>query len=255
VLERTFVHIPGLGETAERSLWQQGCFSWVDLVGNLDRYSCGSAERATVERTLKRSIKALSVGEHQFFRRRLGLKEAWRAFADFRTSCVYLDIETDGGKSGSSVTMIGLYDGNEFTCLTKGDNLGNFPDLISHYSMIVTFCGATFDLPMLQRCFGLLKFDQIHIDLCPTLRRLGYHGGLKKIEKELGIERSPETAGLTGYDAIKLWRRHVQLGDERALARLTAYNREDVVNLERLAEHTYSQLWQKTFKVPEPQLL
>ena len=85
------------------------------------------AERASVERTLKSSAKALSAGEHQFFRRKLGIKEAWRAFADFRSSCVYLDIETDGGKSGSCVTLIGLYDGKDFTCLTKGEDLGNFP--------------------------------------------------------------------------------------------------------------------------------
>jgi uncharacterized protein YprB with RNaseH-like and TPR domain len=251
VLEKTFIHIPGLGETTERSLWEQGCLSWEQLAGNLDRYSCGSALRSTVERTLKGSAKALANGEHQFFRRKLGLKEAWRAFPDFRSSCVYLDIETDGGNSGSSVTVIGMYDGKDFTCLTKGEDLGNFPDFISHYSMIVTFCGATFDLPTLQRCFGSLKFDQIHIDLYPTLKRLGHHGGLKKIEANLGIERSPETAGLNGYDAVKLWRRHIQLGDTRALDRLIAYNREDVVNLERLAEYAYENLWRRTFSVDQ----
>ncbi len=247
MLESTFIHISGVGEAAERLLWSQGCLTWGDLIPNLDRYSYGSALRSTVQRTLTGSVKALANGEHQFFRRKLGLKEAWRAFPDFRSSCVYLDVETDGGNSASGITMVGLYDGKEFKCLLKDEDLGNFPDIISHYSMIVTFCGASFDLPRLQRRFGILKLDQIHLDLYPTLHRLGHHGGLKKIEAELGITRSPETAGLTGYDAVKLWHRYRQLGDDEALKRLIAYNREDVVHLERLAEYAYAELWSRTF--------
>ena len=169
----------------------------------------------------------------------LGIKESWRAFPEFRDSCVYLDIETDGGKGGNSITTIGLYDGNEFTALVQGDNLENFRDIFSQYSMIVTFFGAGFDVPMLQKRYKDVLFDQIHIDLCPTLRRLGLRGGLKSIEKQLGLSRGEDTDGLSGYDAIRLWNRYKTLGDDRALQTLIAYNREDVVNLETLAEHAY----------------
>ncbi len=248
MLENTFVHLPGVGSISERSLWSQGCLTWKDLLGGMDRYSCGSASREEVELHLRKSIKALGEGRHQFFRRRLGLKEAWRAFPDFRSSCAYLDIETDGGQTPNSITTIGIYDGDRFSCLVKGDNLGNFPDVISHYSMIVTFSGTAFDLPILQKCFRTVRFDQIHIDLCPTLRRLGLRGGLKRIEKELGIERSSETDGLSGLDAVRLWRRYERLRDDRALETLIAYNREDVVNLEKLAEYAYGKLWAETFQ-------
>ena len=138
--------------------------------------------------------------------------------------------------------MIGLYDGISYVCLTKHDDLGSFPDLISHYSMIVTFAGAMFDLPQLQRQFGGLRFDQIHVDLVQPFRRLGVRGGLKKIEKDLGIERSEAIEGLSGYDAVRLWRRYRQLGDDGALERLVEYNRADTVNLERLAEESYARL-------------
>jgi hypothetical protein len=251
VLERSFVHLPGVGGITERALWDQGCHTWSELLAGLDRYSVGSASPDEVERHLRKSVKALQDKEHQFFRRCLGMKEAWRAFPDFRSSCVYLDIETDGGRTGSSVTIIGLFDGVDFKCLVKGEDLGNFPDLISRYSMIVTFFGAGYDLPMLQRCFRNVRFDQIHIDLCPTLRRLGIRGGLKRIEKELGILRSPETEGLSGLDAIRLWRRYERLRDDKALETLIAYNREDVVNLERLAEYAYERLWDSTYR-PTP---
>lgn len=178
----------------------------------------------------------------------LGLKEAWRAFPDFRDSCVYLDIETDGGQSGDSVTMVGLYDGKDFKCLVKGDNLENFRDVISKYSMVVTFFGSGFDLPILQKRFLGLRFDQIHIDLCPTLRRVGMKGGLKKIENQLGIYRSAETVGLNGYDAVLLWRRYERNRDDSALERLIAYNREDVVNLEKIAEIAFDRMQDATFR-------
>lgn len=242
MLRQTFLHISGIGQDTEAALWKQGCNDWQHLLENLDRFSVGSADREFVRKQLKSSITSLEEGRHQFFAPGLGLKEAWRAFPDFRSSCVYLDIETDGGQSGSSVTTIGLYDGSEYTCLVKGRDLENFRDIISRYSMIVTFFGSGFDLPMLTKRFHGLKFDQIHLDLCPTLRRVNIRGGLKKIEKELGIARGDDTDGLNGYDAILLWRRYERLGDEAALERLIAYNREDVVNLERLAEIAYEKL-------------
>jgi uncharacterized protein YprB with RNaseH-like and TPR domain len=247
VLRQTFVHIPGIGYETEASLWKQGCNSWSHYLDNLDRFSCGNAERESVRKQVNSSIRSLDEGRHQFFASGLGLKEAWRAFHDFRSKTVYLDIETDGGSSGASVTMIGLFDGKDFTCLVRGRDLENFRDIISNYSMIVTFFGASFDLPMLQKRFGI-RFDQIHLDLCPTFRRVGVRGGLKRIEKDLGIQRGAETEGLNGYDAILLWRQYERNADESALERLIAYNREDVVNLEKLAEIAYDRLQEDTLQ-------
>ena len=83
--------------------------------------------------------------------------------------------------------------------------------------------------------------DQIHLDLCPLLKSLEIRGGLKKIEKRFGIERSEETEGLTGFDAVKLWRDHMR-GRPGSLDRLIAYNREDVVNPEPLMQIAYDRL-------------
>ncbi len=255
MLRNTFLHVPGLKEKGERVLWQAGCHEWDHLIDEPDRFDYGDAPRDNVKRYIERSRKALETGRHQFFRKGLGIKDAWRAFGDFRHSCVYLDIETDGSQRYDSVTTIGLYDGKEFKCLVKGQDLENFRDVISHYSMIVTYHGAGFDLPALQKRFFGLSFDQIHLDLSPTLRSIGLKGGLKSIEKEVGIERSPETVGLNGYDAVKLWRRYQNFGDENALEQLIAYNREDVVNLERLAVLAYERLRKTTFAhLTEPSL-
>ena len=241
MLTRTFCHIPGLGAITEREMWRSGCDAWQTYLAEPDRFSVGSASREIVRATLDASQAALHEGHHQYFASALGMTHAWRAWPDFRDKCVYLDIETDGGQSGSSITTVGLYDGNEFTCLIKGEDLGNFPDIISRYSYIVTFFGSGFDLPMLKKAFPHVTFDQIHLDLCPTLKQLGYKGGLKKIEKQLGLSRGDETDGLTGLDAIRLWREYKR-GDDDALRTLIEYNREDVVNLETLANIAYTRL-------------
>ncbi len=239
MLENTFVHVPGIGAQTEARLWQDGCLDWDRLIASWRDYSYGHADRTSVLKHIERSKRALESGEHQFFARSLKMVDTWRAFHEFRDSCVYLDIETDGG---TAITMVGLYDGVDYKCLIKGEDLGNFVDVISQYSMIVSFAGRAFDLPQLQRNFRGLRFDQIHIDLCPVLRQAGIRGGLKRIEKEMGIERDAEIDGLTGMDAVRLWRRYTMLHEESSLDKLIAYNRADVVNLERLAEEAYSRL-------------
>lgn len=241
MLRETFVHLPGIGLETERNLWAQGCADWDVFLADEKSFSIGSASRELAIRELGRSRKALDAGEHQYFARKLRQRHSWRAWPDFRNSCVYLDIETDGTAHEESVTLIGLYDGQTFQCLTKGEDLESFRDLISRYSMIVTFFGTGFDIPVLEKRFPGLHLDQIHLDLCILFRMTEVRGGLKKIEKEFGIERSPETEGLTGYDAVKLWRDHLR-GSSSALERLIAYNREDVVNLEPLMNIAFERI-------------
>lgn len=245
MLQKTFLHVPGLGAHTERSLWQQGCLTWRKYLDAPDEYNIGGSDRVQMERTLVASVDALASLRHQFFRDSLGSREAWRAWPEFRKSCVYLDIETDGGDVGSSVTCVGLYDGAVFRCLIKDEDLHLFPDIISHYGMIVTFFGTGFDIPMLRRAFPGFHFDHIHLDLCHTLKRLGYRGGLKKIEKQLGIHRGEDTDGLGGMDAVRLWREYLR-GNTKSLDTLIAYNQEDVVNLEKLAAIAYSKLERET---------
>jgi uncharacterized protein len=252
LLRETFVHIPTLGLQSEASLWSQGCQTWDDFLAEPERFTTGAASRALVTDHLRQSVKALEEGSFQYFTDKLGSKNHWRAFPEFRDRTLYLDIETDGGTSGDSVTMIGLYDGKEFTCLTRDEGLGAFPDIVSQYSCLVTFWGTGFDLPMLKKKFPGLVFDQLHLDLCFAFRQVGVRGGLKAIEKSLGLTRVEEAEGLTGRDAIWLWRRWEVYGDEQARKSLIAYNREDVVNMETLAEIVYGRLREQTLSRSVP---
>ncbi|NOG93443.1 MAG: exonuclease [Armatimonadetes bacterium] len=241
MLTSTFLHIPGITGGIERSLWRQGATTWDEFQAQPDKYHLDGVDTKRVLRALDSSWKRLQSQDFRYFRRKMPMAEHWRVFPEFSQKLTYLDIETDGGSSGDSITMVGVFDGKEYRSFVKGCNLEDFPGYIENYGVIVTFFGSGFDVPMLSRKFPWIRFDMFHIDLCPTMRRLGLRGGLKKIERQLGISRSVDTQGLSGRDAIFLWNRYVA-GDEDALDRLIKYNEEDVVNLEKLMRIAYHNL-------------
>lgn len=91
-----------------------------------------------------------------------------------------------------------------------------------------------------------LPLNQPHIDLCAVGRQLGYRGGLKTIERRMGIERSLELQGFTGADAVRQWNRWRHRRAEGARELLVASNKVDCMNLEPLADASYCQLAQST---------
>ena len=77
--------------------------------------------------------------------------------------------------------------------------------------------------------------DQAHIDLRFALASLGYRGGLKAVERSLGLRRDPAIQDVDGFEAVRLWHRY-RRGDRTALRKLALYNLTDVVNLAALVE-------------------
>ena len=72
-----------------------------------------------------------------------------------------------------------------------------------------------------------------------TLKSLGYGGGLKRCEKQLGLNRDG-LEGVDGYFAIHLWNEYYYNANQDALKTLLAYNIEDSINLERLMQISYN---------------
>ena len=103
---------------------------------------------------------------------------------------------------------------------------------------MVSYNGKTFDIPVIERFFKI-RLDQAQIDLRYVLARLGFKGGLKGCEKQLGLNRGV-LDGVDGYFAVLLWRQYERYNDEKALESLLAYNIEDTVNLERLLVEAYN---------------
>lgn len=147
----------------------------------------------------------------------------------------YLDIETTFDQT---ISVIGIYRLDIGTIQLVG---GGVNDMALYAALegvrtLVTFNGTSFDLPMIRRRMQVdLKREYEHCDLLHICRRNGLRGGLKRVEAMLGIARA--TAGITGWDAPRLWHRYETIGDHAALKTLLDYNREDVVNLAELDAH------------------
>lgn len=193
------------------------------------------------------SQKEFEKSNYSHFAECLPIKEHWRAYKDFENKCCFLDIETTGlSKDRNKITTIGIYDGKESKVFINGQNLEEFSEEIKKYSMIVTFNGRCFDLPFISAKFPDVKFDQFHIDLRFVMKDLGYTGGLKRIEHEIGIARDDEIEGVDGYEAVRLWKRY-EKGDEEALKTLVKYNIADVENLKTMMDMAFDKMKEKEF--------
>jgi hypothetical protein len=233
LLEHTFIHIPGIGPKTEQYLWKQGILTWTDFLDH--KKPIFSPKRdALINRELEISL------DHRhdllYFVNRLLPSDLWRIFEPFRDQAVYLDIETSGGYQGlDEITVIGLFDGRKVQTFVNGKNLDDFEEAINTYQLVITFNGSCFDLPYLRRWFKNISLPPAHIDLRFLLKKLGLRGGLKAIERQMGLIRDKEVEGLNGLDAVLLWKAY-QWGDQTALERLILYNTMDIVQLKPLME-------------------
>ncbi len=153
----------------------------------------------------------------------------------------YLDIETTGlSRFYDDITVIGVY-----LCNGKDDELiqlvgkqvtgDNLLKALGNANRIYTYNGRRFDLPFIDAFIGVnlaAEFD--HHDLMYDCWSNNLYGGFKAVERQLGIPRELEDIG--GLEAVWLWWRYRNQGDENALALLLQYNKEDVVNLKTLRE-------------------
>lgn len=141
----------------------------------------------------------------------------------------YLDIETT---FAGAISVIGIHRPDVGTIQLVGSGVSdlNLYESLAGVATLVTFNGSSFDLPVIRkRLLADLKAEFAHRDLLYVCRKRGLRGGLKVVEQILGIGR--QTAGISGWDAPRLWSRYETYGDRSALSTLLAYNLEDVVNL------------------------
>jgi len=242
MLKHTFLHVPGVGPNTELKLWERGILSWEDYLTNSGQFGLGRRNQLNLDKYIERSLDALRCGDALFFEHLLPKKEIWRIYPEFKDRSVFLDIETTGlGGQGDYITVIGLFNGREIKTFIRGQNLEDFATELKNYSVIVTYNGKCFDIPFIESEFEDFKFTQAHIDLRYFLYRLGYSGGLKQVEIDVGIRRKKGLEDIDGYLAVILWRKYLE-GDERALPALLRYNIEDVVNLKHLMEFGYNRI-------------
>jgi uncharacterized protein YprB with RNaseH-like and TPR domain len=142
---------------------------------------------------------------------------------DERSMRAYLDIETT---FSGAISVIGMYCPGRGTTQLVGGGVNdlNLYAALADVTTLVTFNGSGFDLPVIRkRLLADLRAEYDHRDLLYICRKRGLRGGLKVVEQRLGIARA--TAGISGFDAPRLWARYERLDDEAALKTLLAYKR------------------------------
>ena len=256
MLVRSFIHLPRVGPFRERRYWEDGVLCWNDLLADRDLFDDGPSP-LLVEAVLQSRLK-LAEGDARWFESHLGISNAWRMAADFDDGRVaYMDIETDGSRGNEipidddqpgGTTVLSVWDGQRARVFLRGRDLDQIPAYLSQYKVLCTFNGKAFDLPYLEGRFGKGFFPGAHLDLRPITAAVGLTGGLKKIEKHVGITRPKMIENYTGYDAVKLWRAYCN-GRQDALAPLALYNLADTVNLQALLRVVYN-LYMTVEKLP-----
>lgn len=238
MIPNSFLFLPGVGPKREQTLWQSGITHW-------DHYPTTVPPRCIPSKRHGDHCTLLAQAQQALGERDLGTlatlipkREHWRFWGPVAPKVACLDIETTGTYYGAEVTVVGVHDPerNESRQLVSRVDLdaASLHDLLSPFDLIVTFNGGGFDLPVLETHYPGAVPAVPHLDLRTALSRLGYKGGLKRIETDLGIARPASVVGVDGYEAVLLWRRH-RRGDPDALATLLAYNDEDIRNLAPLA--------------------
>lgn len=220
---------------------------WDDLLSKRDLFDDGPPPPMEAELLLSRD--RLSQADAGWFEERLGAEHAWRMAAEFDDGRIaYLDIETDGSPGHhlpdgadrpGGTTVLSVWDGIEARVFPRGRDLDELPTYLSKYKVLCTFNGKSFDIPYLEHCYGKNFFHGAHLDLQPITKAVGLTGGLKKIEKLIGIERPTAIANYTGWDAVKLWGAYTR-GRKDAIEPLARYNLADSVNLQAVLRSAYN---------------
>ncbi|MBI2664095.1 ribonuclease H-like domain-containing protein [Candidatus Woesearchaeota archaeon] len=248
MIQNSFIFLDRIGKEKERQIWSQGIYSWEAFLTTKRVKGISPKSKAYYDRKLMEARKQLFSSNSSYFASAMPLSEQWRLYEFFREDAVYLDIETDGLNETDDITVVGLFDGLDTKTMVRGINLdyAALRNELLKYKITVTFNGSVFDVPFIRKRYGNILPDIPHFDLRFCCQRIGLSGGLKQIENKLGIWRANEIVRqMYGGDAALLHRMWRGSGNEHYLQLLVDYNEEDVVNLRKIAEHTYKSLKDK----------
>jgi uncharacterized protein len=260
MLTKSFIFAKQVTEEMERLLWSKGLTSW-----ELVKKHPGEAAEAIGQSRAQKLIEAILQAEQArdrkdsaWFKENWPERELWRLWVGYTdlTRIALVDIETTGLTPGyDQITVIGLADASASRVFVAGrplpgdDGLDKFREIIRNYDLVVTFNGVNFDIPFIEKHFREthFRFEQPHLDLLWPARSLGLNGGLKDMEKQIGIQRPVDIKEMRGLEAIQLWGAWKTANDQAAYQRLTTYCKADCVNLKDFAQHVYAKKWEKVY--------
>ena len=242
-IENSFIPVNGVGEKTERTLWANGATDW----DCFDPSLVGPTTAEKIESFIDTARDHLAAENPTFFDQTFPSSERWRLYENFRDDACFFDIETTGlDEHRDIVTTVSYHQAGETTTLVRGDDLtaDRVQTMVDDASLLVSFNGIRFDQPFLETAFSL-DIDTPHLDLLYPCKSVGLDGGLKQVERDIGVER--DRPDISGRDAVRLWREH-ESGVDGALDTLISYNREDAINLKTLADEVTTTLHEQVFE-------
>ncbi len=150
----------------------------------------------------------------------------------------FFDIET---ATEGEITIVACLQGSRLATFVRGENLDDFLDFLDGVPLLVSYNGQQFDVPQVLAQFHLPELPCEHLDLRKVCRAHALTGGLKSIEKKLGIRRPDDVLGLDGEDAMWMWRAWDRQKNAVSRMRLARYCGADVIGLRDIAAHLLDQ--------------
>ena len=230
-IEQTFLHCPGIGPVTEARIKERGYGDWQTVLRRPEGLPLGARGSSTLLQALARSRDALARDDIQYFIDHFSVKEHWRVLAAYFDRISYFDIETNGLSYDAYVTCIVCYHRGSLWRFLRGENLDDFLALLDEVQLLVSFNGASFDIPQLLRTWHIPQFPCPHIDLRWQCYHDQLRGGLKQVEQSLEIDRPTDLQGADGAEAVWLWYRWHHYGNRAARGKLLRYCGADVLSL------------------------
>ena len=230
VINECFTFLDGIGPRLEIRMRASGIRTWDDFLAAGSVAGISAQRKPYYDRLLLQAKEALQKGDLAYLASKIPQREMWRLYARFKDSCSFLDCEVD---SHGQIIVVTVFDRFECKTLVRNVNLDKkqLEKALDGCGMLITYNGSAFDLPKLREQLAV-ELNVPHIDLKPLCQRLGLMGGLKDVEKQLGIERPVHLRG----HAVDAWKALWASGDKEWLDLLIQYNEEDTVNLYRVVE-------------------
>jgi hypothetical protein len=240
-----------VGGTTEKKIWADGIPHWDAFLDSETAGPLKGKRKSDLDSHLETTRTRTEKMDLPFLSGLFKGCDSWRLWDSLKDGAVFLDIETTGTRRYSPITVVGTYDRNQFrTAIRKKDlSASRIREILSPAKILVTFNGSAFDIPMIEHQFPGSVPEVPHLDLRFLARKCGHSGGLKAIEIRMGISRPEDVKGMSGEDAVRLWRSYERDGNRNALKLLLKYNLEDIVNLEPLAETLIEDVRRREFDV------
>jgi uncharacterized protein len=171
-----------------------------------------------------------------------------------RDSIVFLDTETTGIQGGTGIVPflvgLGYFQGDDFHLVQyfirdfdeEPSMLLALGDLLQRFKLVVTYNGATFDVPLLETRFTLARLNSpfshmAHLDLLPGARRLwrNGHGSCRLAALENKIAMFFRGADIPGAMIPRAYFEFLQGRGAGVIKSVLKHNGDDILSLAALA--------------------